>query len=70
MAAEVLTCLLPLPGVMTGLAAAWAAAELAAAELGAAELWSGWAGWPPLTLHAVSSSAATAPSTASPRPRR
>jgi hypothetical protein len=57
--------LLPLPGVMTGLAAAWAAAEL-----GAAELWSGWAGWPPLTLHAVSSSAATAPSIASPRPRR
>ncbi len=65
MAAEVLTFLLPLAGVMAGPAAGRAAAGLCPAGLCGAP-----AGCPPPTLHAVSSSPATAPKTASQRPRR
>src|SRR5580700_262893 len=63
MAAVVLTCLLPLAGVISGPAAARAAA------LGPAEPWPAPAGWPPLPVHAVSSSPAAASST-NQRPRR
>jgi hypothetical protein len=62
MAADVLTCLLPLAGVMAGLATR--------AGLGRAESWSALAGRPELTVHAASSSPAAAAGTASQRTRR